>query len=324
MQNITNLKKKPSFSLFIFITLLLVLFLQIFVSYENVKAASTYYTPDLPSGKTSGYTNIDYEYVVYTKDVGSFWMFDWGDGTHSSWVKVRESDTLISQSHNWSSPGIYDVKVKQKNMYNVESYWSPSLNVFMESDFDDDGYTDEMEFSYNANFSNPSSYPLDTDKDGMPDDDSPDGKYTGDTDDDNDGLSDIIELKLGSNPKEKSDVKIVGINAADYYILDITKDDVKDVFYNPIKNINTKIQINKDGLYLIDSDGNNLWEYIYNPVYGTISSYEEERVIELPMPLIIVVGVILAVALILVILFKTGVLYIYQEYVVDENNNQKI
>jgi len=321
MQNIANLKKKSIFSLFIFTILLLALFLQVFVSCGNVRAVSTSYTPDLPSGKTYGYTNIDYAYVVYTKDVGSFWMFDWGDGTHSSWVKVGESDTLISHSHNWSSPGIYNVKVKQKNMYNVESHWSTSLTVAMESDFDGDGYIDEIEFSYATDFSNPSSYPLDTDKDGIPDDNSVDGQYIGDSDDDNDGLSDAIELNLGSNPKEKLDVKTVGINAADYYLVDITSDSVKDIFYNPTKNINTKIQITKNGLYLIDSNGDNILEYSYDPIYGTISSYEEERLIELPMPLITVIGVLIAVVLIVFILFKTGVLYIYQEYVVEENKS---
>jgi len=324
MQNAANLKKnrnKLSFSLFIFTVLLLALFIQVFIGYGNVKSASISYTPGAPSGKTSGYTNINYEYVVYTRDVGSFWMFDWGDGTHSSWMRVGESDTLISQSHNWSSPGVYNVKVKQKSMYNVESYWSPYLTVTMESDFDGDGYIDEMEFSYGNDFSNPSNYPLDTDKDGKPDDNSKDGKYIGDTDDDNDDLPDAVELQLGSNPKDKSDVKIVEINSVDYYLVDINGNGVKDILYNPVKSINTRIQVTKNGLYLLDPNGDNSWKYVYDPVYGTISSYEEEISIDLPMPLIIVVGVVIAVALIIFILFKTGFLYIYQEYVVEENKN---
>jgi len=323
MQNIANLKKKKVLTLFIFVFLLLTLFFQIFLFYGNVEAASASYTPEPPKGKTNGYTNIDYEYVVYTRDVGSLWMFDWGDGTCSGWVKLGESDTLISQSHSWSLPGRYNVKVKQKTSYNVESHWSPPLIVVMESDFDGDGYIDEMEFSYNTNFSDPSSHPLDTDKDGTPDEDSPDRKYQGDVDDDDDGLDDIVELKLGSNPKYKSDVKIVRINNVDCYLVDITKDGLKDIFYNPVKNSNTKIDIKKDGLYLIDYDGNNLWDYIYDPVYGTISYYVEENVIELPMPLIAVIGVVMVVVLVIFILFKIGVLYIYQEYVIEEDESKK-
>ncbi|MDH7518068.1 MAG: hypothetical protein QHH19_07005 [Candidatus Thermoplasmatota archaeon] len=316
MQNIANLKKKLGFSLFIFTFLLLVLFFN-----ENVWAASASYTPEPPHGKTKGFTNINYEYVVYTRDVGSFWVFDWGDGTNTGWVKVGESDTLISQSHSWKLPGTYNVRVKQKTSYNVESQWSPPLIVVMESDFDGDGYIDEIEFSYNTDFSNRSSFPLDTDGDGVPDENSNDGKYMGDEDDDNDGLVDNVELKLGSNPKDKSDVRTIGINTVDYYLVDITGDGIKDVFYNPLKNINTMVQVTRDGLYLIDFNGDNLWDYVYNPFYGTIAVYEEERFVELPMPLITVAGVVAAIVLIIFILFKTGVIYIYQEYVVEENKD---
>jgi len=325
MQNKINLRKNQNkikilFLVFTFL-LLISLTTQIFNSCKPVKAGYNAYIPEPPYGVTAGYTNSDYEYIVYTSAVGSSWVFDWGDNTHSDWIEVGESSTLISQHHQWHLPGVYHVKVKQRDIYGVESYWSPTLAVNIESDFDGDGYIDKMEFSYNTNFSNPSSYPLDTDKDGIPDEDSPDGKYQGDADDDDDGLNDIVELRLGSNTKDKSDVKIVEISSVNYYLVDITKDGVKDVFYNLIKNINTKIGITKDGLYLIDYDGNKLWDYIYDPFYGTIYNYEEESFIELPMPLIMVVGVIIAVVLIIFILFKTGVLYIYQEYVVEENKN---
>jgi hypothetical protein len=325
LKNIGNLRKNQNKIRLLFLIFTFLLFIsiytQIFTDCKHVKAGSNPYTPESPYGITSGYTSSDYEYIIYTSAVGSSWIFDWGDNTHSSWIEVEESSTLISQYHHWDLPGVYYVKVKQRDVYGVESCWSPPLTITIESDFDGDGYTDEMEFSYNTNFSSSSSYPLDADKDGVPDDNSPDRKYIGDQDDDNDDLSDTLELKLGSNPKDKSDVKIVGINSVDYYLVDITKDGVKDIFYNPMENINTKIGINKDGLYLIDFDGNNLWDYAYDPVYGTISSYEEERLIELPMSLITVVGVVIAVVLIIFILFKTGVLYIYQEYVVVENKS---
>ena len=87
-------------------------------------------------------------------------------------------------------------------------------------DSDSDGYTDDMELSYGTNPQEKNSFPLDTDKDGIPDDNSPDGKYIGDSDDDNDGLSDIIEIQLGSNPKNESDVAKISINGTEYYLVD--------------------------------------------------------------------------------------------------------
>ena len=95
----------------------------------HIIAGSNPYTPASPSGNSTGEINVDYEYVIYTIEVGSSWIFDWGDGNFSDWVRVEESDTFISQTYRWDSYGVYEVRVKQKSIYSMESEWSLPLVV---------------------------------------------------------------------------------------------------------------------------------------------------------------------------------------------------
>lgn len=91
-----NITKSASIvSLFIF-TLLFSFVIFSFCSGTYAAAASSFYTPASPSGNITGDINVDHEYIVYTIEVGSCWMFDWGDGNYSNWVEVGPSDTYVS------------------------------------------------------------------------------------------------------------------------------------------------------------------------------------------------------------------------------------
>lgn len=58
-----------------------------------------------------------------------YW-FDWGDGTNSGWIGPYASDTQISKTNSWSREGIFNVKVKVKDIHDAESDWSePALKV---------------------------------------------------------------------------------------------------------------------------------------------------------------------------------------------------
>ena len=316
LKNTSNLKKKKdrlkSVSYLLLVAsafFLLLSCMSSFNSNTNVTAGSTSYIPASPIGNTSGYTNVSYEYVIKTMDIGSFWMFDWGDGTYSNWIKLGESDTSISQNHSWKSPGIYEIKIKHRDIYGAESSWSPPLSVNIVFDSDGDGWSDEAELQYGTNPNNASDYPKDTDHDGTPD--------VVDPDDDNDGLSDVIEDQLGSDPKNSQDAKEIRISGVKHYLIDITKDDKSDLFYNSISGGNTTLEITKSGLYLIDFNGDHRWDYTYNPVQGTVASYEEQKSFEFPWLWAITVMAIVAIITI-IILFKKGILYLYDEYVVEE------
>lgn len=318
MKKAGTLKKNKISACLKFINIFVVFtLLSSFVCFNHafVIADTSSYVPASPTGNTSTDINVENEYIIFTSEAGSYWMFDWGDGGHSDWVQVGASDNSVLQSHSWSSYGVYDVTVKHKN-YMGESAWSPPrvVKVAPPTDLDRDGYSNDMEKSYGTDPNNPNDHPFDTDKDGLPDNASADGKYAGDPDIDNDGLSNQIEQMLGSNPKNASDVKPVLIGETTYYVVDTNGDDKPDKFYNPVAGINTAMKLTADGNYLIDINGDGKFEYAYSS--GLISPYEQP--FEIPW-LYVILGVVLIVIVIILLLFKKGILYLYQEeYIIEK------
>jgi hypothetical protein len=55
-------------------------------------------------------------------------MWDWGDGTVSGWLGPTASGEQASASHAWAKTGVYQIKVKAKDIHHAESSWS-SLTV---------------------------------------------------------------------------------------------------------------------------------------------------------------------------------------------------
>jgi len=240
-----------------------------------------------------GSTSSDLDGVIVN------YTWDFGDNTTGYGVKPI---------HSYNISGSYNITLTVKD--NDGSTDSNMTTVTILIDSDGDGYGDSMESSYGTNASDITDYPTDTDSDGIPDDDSPDGNYTGDLDDDDDGLNDEIEEKLGSDPKNATDVKSLDMDGT--YIIDIDGDGQHDKFYNTTSKINTTIEVNDDGNYLIDIDGDGEYDVVYNPEDGKTTPYEpEEQVDKFPW-LIAIVGIILAVMIVTVIfiLFKTGRIYL--------------
>ncbi|HII07220.1 MAG TPA: PKD domain-containing protein [Methanotrichaceae archaeon] len=56
------------------------------------------------------------------------YIFDWGDGTTSETGFV-ESGVNVSISHNWSSEGVYYVKVRAVDTHEASSSWSDPMEV---------------------------------------------------------------------------------------------------------------------------------------------------------------------------------------------------
>ncbi len=305
-KNNVNFKERYiKFSLVIVISLV---FSSCFI---NVKAGSSY-VPYPPVGVTEGTINVEYKYIVNTIEVGSSWMFDWGDGNFSSWIVFNGSDTFVSQSHSWSDYGVYNVRVKYRSPYMVESPWSPPLivNISETADTDNDGWKNDVEIAYGTDPENPDEYPIDTDNDGIPDENSSDGKYVGDTDDDNDGIPDILEESLGSNPKNCRDAVTLFLENNVFYVADTNNDGKLDVLYSSGTNLKTSVETKGDKTFL-DINGDGSWDYIYTKGDGVI------RYNEIPW-LYVVVGIILTVLLTVFILFKKGILYIYEEETIVE------
>jgi len=204
----------------------------------------------------SGSTDQDGYIVNYT--------WDFGDNT---------TGYSIKPIHSYNTSGLYDITLTVKDddgLTNISS--TTTANITLDSD--GDGYSDEMEDSYGTNATDPNEFPLDTDKDGIPDEDSEDGNYTGDPDDDNDGLNDEIEEELGSDPKNESDVKSIdGIEGG--YLVDTNGTGQYDTFYNATSGVTTNVTTDEDGKYLIDSDGDDTWDWIYD--LDTLTEYSQQE-----------------------------------------------
>lgn len=88
--------------------------------------------PSKPSGPASGEANTPITYSTSTTDPDndkvSYW-FDWGDGQNSGWVGPYDSGQTASESHTWTSTGLYQIKVKAKDINDLESAYSDTLSV---------------------------------------------------------------------------------------------------------------------------------------------------------------------------------------------------
>lgn len=93
--------------------------------------------PNKPSGQTSGKINTVYTYTTVTTDLNGdqvYYMWDWGDGSQSSWLGPYASNITINTTHKWTIKGSYNIKVKAKDTSGAESNWSDSLPIKMPKD----------------------------------------------------------------------------------------------------------------------------------------------------------------------------------------------
>jgi len=84
-------------------------------------------TPSRPNGPTEGSNNVALQYTVSPVFAQSShnvsYLFDWGDGTTTNWMVTPTA------SHQWTTPGEYQVKVKAKDSHDSETDWPSSLPV---------------------------------------------------------------------------------------------------------------------------------------------------------------------------------------------------
>ena len=85
--------------------------------------------PDNPDidGPLNGFLRVKYTYTAISIDQdGDYvsYFFDWGDNSNSGWTELVPSGTPISRRHYWVSEGTYDIKVKAKDVYGMESDWT--------------------------------------------------------------------------------------------------------------------------------------------------------------------------------------------------------
>jgi hypothetical protein len=93
--------------------------------------------PATPTGPASGKPGTPYLYSTTTTDPDGdlvSYMWDWGDGTMSSWLGPFASGATATATHSWTEQGSYQIKVKAKDTFGAESDWSDTLPITMPLD----------------------------------------------------------------------------------------------------------------------------------------------------------------------------------------------
>jgi len=232
--------------------------------------------PDMYVGDTTSWTSVD----SVSNGSHTFYVCAEGDDTSSSEyssITFSIDVTFIdTDSDGWSDQEEqkYGTDINDPDNYPLDTD-NDNLPNSVDEDDDNDGYSDDMEGSYGTNVIDPDSYPVDTDADKIPNDDSFDRKYVGDVDDDDDYLEDAIEIKLGSDPLDETDVDKIYLSGKNCYLVDTSQNKVFDILYNPITDTTSSVE-KYNGNYLIDKDGDGSWDYIYTIADGSISRYGEQ------------------------------------------------
>jgi hypothetical protein len=91
--------------------------------------------PNIPTltGTVKGKIGQQYMYNSSTVDVDGdpvYYWFDWDDGTNTGWIGPFPPGALIQMNHSWAKKGTYEVKVKAKDIFNMETSWA-TLDVTM-------------------------------------------------------------------------------------------------------------------------------------------------------------------------------------------------
>ena len=83
--------------------------------------------PQRPDGPMEGIVGVEYTFSTSTtdpegEDVSYFW--DWDDGTPGEWTDFCTSGETAYASHIWTEAETYEIRVKAKDVNDVESNWS--------------------------------------------------------------------------------------------------------------------------------------------------------------------------------------------------------
>ena len=112
----------------------------------------------------------------------------------------------------------------------------------------------------------------------------------------NDATSDFAELTVY--------IDSIAVGAIGY-LTDDYGNESYDTFHNDTTGIKTAVELQDDGTYLIDNDGDGEWDYIFNPITGRLTVYEKEETTKgSPVMLLLVIGIALALIAVIVYLYK--------------------
>ncbi|MCK4256076.1 hypothetical protein KAX35_04230 [candidate division WOR-3 bacterium] len=88
--------------------------------------------PSIPYGVDNGWVDSTYTFYTSTTDLDGddvSFQIDWGDGELSGWSDFITEGSTVYFSYAWTTPNVYDIKAKAKDINNKESEWSGTHTV---------------------------------------------------------------------------------------------------------------------------------------------------------------------------------------------------
>ncbi len=266
------------------------------------------YVPSTPKGTTFGYVGISYDYVIVTMNQESFWMFDWGDGTNSSWLQLERDSTSISQTHVWDTAGTYQLHVKFKSDTVPYGIWSAPMFIeiitYTPEDFPHSPilYTGKIQgvinktYTYSALSADPHDHPLRYRFDFgngiisewteyVPSNSSGYLLFTWNKPGiyslriqainqyglESDWSDPVQVIMKNTSEDDGGSIDLIMVNNVQCQILYTSAHN--GTFYNPLSGASTDIHWKDDGMFLIDDDGDGRWELFYIPALGLVQTY---------------------------------------------------
>jgi hypothetical protein len=242
-------------------------------------------------------------------------MFDWGDGTNTSWMQLQDNQTSITESHQWDAVDTYQVHVKYKSDTTPNGVWSDAkmveITTYSSYDFPNppiistgkiQGFNNTV-YTYSAVTTDPAGYSVcyrfgydnETLTEWTPYVPSGTSSYLSFLWQ-NPGVYELRTQACNQNGLESAwsepvDIRItdkatttgasidlVVLNNITYHI--IFTSEYEGTFSNPATGASTDIRWVDGGIFLIDDDGDGRWEYLYSPSIGQIQPYDEPSLSE--------------------------------------------
>jgi len=136
--------------------------------------------PPTVSGPQTGSKNIDYDYTAVSTDDDDDqlkYIFDWDDATTKT-TGFYANGTAVTESHNWSSAGVYTIKVKASDnatesgttsyVVLIDAIWVKTIGYLMDTNGDgtyDSFYSNETGATTATDKQDDGTYYINSDED---------------------------------------------------------------------------------------------------------------------------------------------------------------
>jgi hypothetical protein len=135
------------------------------------------------------------------------------------------------------------------------------------------------------------------------------------------GWSEPVQIIINDKAVDTgASIDLLMLNNITYEVV-YTSDDT-GTLYNPESGASNDILWKGGGVFLLDDDGDGRWEYLYIPSIGQIQAYvepvpsENQFSFEIPWMIIFIILIVLfGVVGVILVLLRTGYLYLYEEEV---------